>query len=105
VLNLSTLRAFRGPFGVIGTLELMIPCCFSDEFVRRRRCVVRGQMILAHHVLIRVELESRPQLESCDAVPIDGDQVQPADGNRKGHLLDGTAVSATKQKCLSSVFR
>src|SRR5206468_2365121 len=71
VLDLSTLRPFCGPFGVIGTLELMVPCRFPDQFVYRRRGVVRRQMILAHHALIGVQFESRAQFEPCDTVSVD----------------------------------
>src|SRR5437762_3458127 len=91
-------------FGVESRLELVIPSRLLEQVFYGGRCIVFRRAVDANDALILAEAVSRTQLQPCNTVPIDGDEMQPIVRDLHDQLLRGTAVSATEQQGLTAFF-
>jgi hypothetical protein len=74
--NLSPFDVGALAFRLVRAFELMIPRGFTEQLLHVGRCIVDGSGVDPHDTLLAIMLITRTELQACDAVRVDADQVQ-----------------------------
>jgi hypothetical protein len=70
---------------------------FLEQIIDRRRNVVGRRIVMSDDPLIVGELESWLELETRDAIHVDGHQVEPRRRHLHRQLLPAAAVASGKE--------
>jgi hypothetical protein len=85
--------------------ELVVPSRLFQQVLGRRQRVKYGWRIVAHHLLITIQVIPWPQLQPCTPVVIHAHQVNAIRRHSNGDLLDRAAVAFSQQRRLPALLR
>src|SRR5262249_44025310 len=103
-VDVRAVIAGAGPLRVIGPFEFMVARGLAKEFVGGRRVVEYRRPVDADNLLFGVKVISRAELEPCEALAIDADEVQPIVRDLDGDALHRMSIPAGEQRRLPTLF-
>ncbi|PYR34456.1 MAG: hypothetical protein DMF93_23490 [Acidobacteria bacterium] len=105
LVGFTTLYLGCVTLGAVRAFELVITRGLSEQLLDVGRRVIRRGCVDPNDAAIAVELVTGPQFQTRDAVGVNAHQMQPIGRHLQRELLHRFAVTAVKQRRLTSLLR